>query len=190
MNKIEIGRLHLDEADAVVELAGQVWRAHYPGIISRAQIEYMLEQRYRPALVRQFIARGDLWLAARAGSTLVGFAHGFPLEGHDYKLDKLYVETGWQRHGIGGALIRAFGEHVARLGYSRLALRVNRQNQPAINAYLKHGFTVQTLYLENIGDGFVMDDYVMVKQLASEFANDLANDLASDIANDMAKESK
>ncbi len=165
MDKIEIGPLRLDEAEAVVELAGRVWRAHYPRIISSEQIEYMLEQRYRPVLVKQFIARGDVWLAARAGETLVGFAHGHPLTEGDYKLDKLYVETDLQRHGIGGLLIRAMADRAAAQGYSRLALRVNRQNRQAIDAYLKHGFTVQTIYLEDIGGGHVMDDYVMTKEL-------------------------
>jgi len=163
--QIEIGPLRLDEADAVVELAGRVWRAHYPGIIGIEQIEYMLAQRYRPVLVRQFIARGDLWLAARAGDQLVGFAHGHPLGDGDYKLDKLYVETELQRHGIGGALIRALAERAVSQGYSRLVLRVNRQNQNAIDAYLKHGFIVATIYLEDIGGGHVMDDYVMTKEL-------------------------
>jgi len=153
----------------VVELAGRVWRAHYPGIISAEQIEYMLAQRYRPVLVRQFIARGDLWLAARAAglekSELVGFAHGHPLAEGDYKLDKLYVDLDWQRHGIGGALIRALAERAAKQGYSRLVLRVNRQNQQAIDAYLKHGFKVVTIHLEDIGGGHVMDDYVMTKEL-------------------------
>lgn len=165
MEEIDIGPLRLDEADAVVALAERVWRAHYPGIISPEQIEYMLEQRYRPVLVKQFIARGDVWLAARAGSELVGFAHGHPLGDGDYKLDKLYVETDLQRHGIGGLLIRAMAERASSLGYSRLALRVNRQNQQAIDAYLKHGFTVQTIYLEDIGGGHYMDDYVMIKEL-------------------------
>jgi ribosomal protein S18 acetylase RimI-like enzyme len=165
MDEIEIGPLRLDEAEAVVALAGRVWRAHYPGIISPEQIEYMLEQRYRPVLVKQFIARGDVWLAARAGVDLVGFAHGHPLTEGDYKLDKLYVETDLQRHGIGGSLLRAMAERAASMGYSRLALRVNRQNQQAIDAYLKHGFTVQTIYLEDIGGGHVMDDYVMTKEL-------------------------
>ncbi len=165
MDEIEISPLRLDEAEAVVELAGRVWRAHYPGIISPEQIEYMLEQRYRPILVKQFIARGDIWLAARAGNMLVGFAHGHPLTEGDYKLDKLYVEIDLQRHGIGGLLIHAMAERAVVLGYSRLALRVNRQNQQAIDAYLKHGFTVQTIYLEDIGGGHVMDDYVMIKEL-------------------------
>jgi ribosomal protein S18 acetylase RimI-like enzyme len=96
---------------------------------------------------------------------LVGFAHGHPLTEGDYKLDKLYVETDLQRHGIGGSLLRAMAERAASMGYSRLALRVNRQNQQAIDAYLKHGFTVQTIYLEDIGGGHVMDDYVMTKEL-------------------------
>jgi diamine N-acetyltransferase len=110
MDEIEIAPLRLDEAEALAELAGRVWRAHYPGIITPEQIEYMLAQRYRPVLVRQLIARGDLWLAARAGPQLVGFAHGHPLAEGDYKLDKLYVDLDWQRHGIGGALIRESGQ--------------------------------------------------------------------------------
>ena len=44
MNEIEITPLRLDEAEAVVELAGRVWRAHYPGIITPAQIVYQWSQ--------------------------------------------------------------------------------------------------------------------------------------------------
>ena len=165
MGEIEIGPLHPEEAEALVELAGRVWRAHYIGIITPEQIEYMLAQRYRPVLVRQFIARGDLWLAARAEGQLVGFAHGHPLAEGDYKLDKLYVDLDWQRRGIGGRLIADLARRARSHGVTRLVLRVNRQNQTAIDAYLKHGFTVATVVLEDIGEGFVMDDYVMVKEI-------------------------
>ncbi len=165
MNEIHISLLHLDEVEALVDLAGRIWRAHYPGIISPEQIDTMLEQRYRPVLVRQFIARGDLWLAARAAGELVGFAHGHPLAEGDYKLDKLYVDLDWQRQGIGGALIDEVAKRAGRKGFTRLVLRVNRQNQKAIDAYLKHGFSVATLVMEDIGGGFVMGDYVMTKEL-------------------------
>jgi GNAT superfamily N-acetyltransferase len=165
MDEIEISPLRLDEVEALVELAGRIWRAHYPGIISLEQIDHMLEQRYRPVLVRQFIARGDLWLAARAAGELVGFAHGHPLAEADYKLDKLYVDLDWQRQGIGGALINEVAARASRRGFTRLVLRVNRQNQQAIDHYLKQGFTVATIHLEDIGGGHVMDDYVMTKEL-------------------------
>jgi len=161
----EIGPLRLDEAEALVELAGRVWRAHYPGILSAEQIEYMLAQRYKPGLVRQLLARGDLWLAARGGSDLVGFAHAHPLQAGDWKLDKLYVAADLQRHGIGGALIAAVAAEARKHAVQRLILRVNRQNHAAIQAYLKHGFKVADLIVEDIGNGFYMDDYIMLKEL-------------------------
>jgi len=162
---IEVSPLHAEEAEALSALAGRIWRAHYPSIISPAQIEYMLEQRYRPILIRQFIARGDLWLAARAGTEIQGFAHAHPLQAGDWKLDKLYVAPDVQRHGIGGLLIDAVAQRARHHAITRLILRVNRQNQTAINAYLKHGFQVADLVVEDIGDGYYMDDYVMVKEL-------------------------
>jgi ribosomal protein S18 acetylase RimI-like enzyme len=162
---LDVSPLRLDEAEALVDLAGRVWRKHYPGIITPEQIEYMLDRRYKPGLVRQLLARGDLWLAARVGDALVGFAHGHALEDGDYKLDKLYVDPDWQRRGIGGQLAAEVAKRAKSHGFTRLVLRVNRQNQAAIDAYLKHGFTVATLIVEDIGGGFVMDDYVMVKPL-------------------------
>ncbi len=174
ISPISLGLLRPEEAEALAELAGRVWRAHYPGIITPRQIEYMLESRYKPALVRQYLARGDLWLAARVNTAqsdrlgaelIVGFAHGEPLSDDDYKLDQLYVDLEWQRQGIGAALIREVAARAARRGHTRLVLRVNRQNQSAIDAYLKQGFTVSTIHLEDIGGGFVMDDYVMTKDL-------------------------
>ena len=50
-------------------------------------------------------------------------------------------------------------------GVNRLVLRVNRQTQNAIDAYLKHGFTVATVVVEDISGGYVMDNYVMVKEI-------------------------
>lgn len=165
MDEIEIGLLHMDEAEPLVELAGRIWRVCYPAIISHERIEYMLAQRYKPGLVKQLIARGDTWLAARAHGELIGFAHGHPLNDGDYKLDKLYVDATWQRHGIGGRLIAELQRRAREHSATRLVLRVNRQNQPAIDAYLKHGFTVATLVVEDIGGGYYMDDYVMTKEI-------------------------
>jgi ribosomal protein S18 acetylase RimI-like enzyme len=192
--RIEVSPLRLEEAEALVDLAQHIWRACYPGIISPEQIEYMLAQRYKPGLVKQLLARGDLWLAARAvwtapgsvpstepppegarpflgrpgerpGDELVGFAHAHALQPGDTKLDKLYVHPDYQRHGIGGLLIAEVLRHVRPHGTTRLILRVNRQNHAAIQAYLKHGFKVADLVVENIGEGYVMDDYVMVKEI-------------------------
>jgi tRNA C32,U32 (ribose-2'-O)-methylase TrmJ len=50
-------------------------------------------------------------------------------------------------------------------GRSHLVLRVNRHNPTAIAAYRKYGFVIARELQEDIGGGFVMDDYVMIKPL-------------------------
>ncbi len=52
-----------------------------------------------------------------------------------------------------------------RGGYRDLVLAVNRGNTKAIAAYLKHGFAVREAVVKDIGGGFVMDDYWMVKKV-------------------------
>jgi hypothetical protein len=46
------------EADlpAIATLAGVIWRAHYPGIISSEQIEYMLAKMYSLGTLREEIS--------------------------------------------------------------------------------------------------------------------------------------
>jgi ribosomal protein S18 acetylase RimI-like enzyme len=163
--RIGFGLLRQEEADALADLARRIWHAHYPGIITPAQIDYMLAERYRPVFIRQTLARGDRWEVARDASTLVGFGHGYGLGEGDFKLDKLYVAPEYQRHGIGAALVMRLAAHARATGHARLVLRVNKHNAQAIAAYRKHGFSVATEIVEDIGGGFVMDDYVMTLDL-------------------------
>lgn len=165
MPEPSFGSLRDEEAGRLAELAALIWRGHYPGIISPEQIEYMLAQRYHPPSIRQSLARGDRWDVARVGEELVAFAHSFPLEGGAVKLDKLYVHPDWQRHGIGARLVARIEARARAHGRSHLLLRVNRRNVQAIAAYEKYGFVVVREVVEDIGNGFVMDDYVMVLPL-------------------------
>src|SRR6478735_7998749 len=53
--------LTADDVPSLRRLATEIWHAHYARIISSAQIEYMLEQRYNEALVQSELGRQDLW---------------------------------------------------------------------------------------------------------------------------------
>ena len=59
--------------------------------------------------------------------------------------------------------------HVAarakREGYPCVILQVNKRNVNAINSYKKYGFVVRDATVDDIGRGYVMDDYVMEKKL-------------------------
>ena len=154
------------DVEAVAALAHEVWHAHYPGIISDAQIEYMLAQRYGSAVIRGELARpGVWWFAGREDGVLAAYM-ALQLEAPGViKIDKLYVKPALQRRGHGGRLLHHAAAVARRAGCPGLVLAVNRGNARAIAAYRKYGFTVREAVVKDIGGGFVMDDYVMVKTL-------------------------
>ncbi|MGQ0750247.1 MAG: GNAT family N-acetyltransferase [Betaproteobacteria bacterium] len=156
-----------DEVDAIHRLACAIWRRHYPGIITNAQIEYMLQQRYEPTLILAELTQPDLWWDKLSTPTaILGFASSFLTgERDEMKLDKLYVHTDFQRRGYGGRLIARASERARALGCARLVLAVNRNNVTAIAAYRKYGFTVCAEQVQHIGGGFVMDDHIMAREL-------------------------
>ena len=158
------------DVEALVELAREIWYAHYPALIGTAQIEYMLAQRYDVQVVRGELGRDGLWWdKLMAGEAMAGFASYF-LTGvpGEMKLDKLYVHPRRQRQGYGGRMIARACEVARARGCDRLVLAVNKGNRGAIDAYLKHGFRVAGAVVKDIGGGFVMDDYIMEKPVTGD----------------------
>lgn len=158
-------RLRADDADAVSALARIVWQATYRPLISQAQIDAMLADRYAPQRIReQLDDPRQAWWVARTDHVLAGFAHALLDEG-GCKLDKLYVHPERQRRGIGAALLREVEAWARAQQARRLWLQVNRGNAQAIRAYQKYGFRIIESRVFDIGDGFVMDDHLMEKLL-------------------------
>jgi ribosomal protein S18 acetylase RimI-like enzyme len=157
----EIVPLTPPRLDAVCRLARRIWQDTYPGIISQRQIDAMLADRYSPQLIlAQLDDPRHVWLIARLEEEMTGFAHAYLEEG-SCKLDKLYVDPRHQRRGIGRALFDAVRDFARQHQARRIWLQVNRHNTKAISAYRKYGFDIVEARVFDIGDGFVMDDYVM-----------------------------
>lgn len=160
-----VHRMTDEDVEAVSALARIVWQATYPALISQAQIDAMLADRYAPGRMReQLDDPRQTWRVARQAGEIVGFAHAY-LEDSDCKLDKLYVHPDRQRRGIGAALLATVEAWARTQHAARLWLQVNRGNAQAIRAYEKYGFRIVESRVFDIGDGFVMDDHVMEKRL-------------------------
>jgi len=158
------------EADlsAVAELAGVVWREHYPGIITHGQIDYMLEHGYSHEVLMNFVAEaGAGLLLAYAGDRLIGFgAYRRVASADELKVEKLYVHQEAQGQGVGSRLIARIEEAALAQSLASLILNVNKHNVQAIRAYEKNGFVIRESVVVDIGAGYVMDDYVMAKRLS------------------------
>src|ERR1051326_209412 len=141
----------------IQSLAGVIWRACYPEIITREQIDYMLAWMYSPETLRDEIrSQGICYERLLAGSELIGFSAYGPTEQRDaYKLHKLYLHPAWQGRGLGSQLLRHC-EDAARISDAgRLLLNVNKRNERAIAVYRRNGFDVIESVTVDIGGGFV-----------------------------------
>ena len=146
------------------DLAQRIWRACYPSIISAEQIEFMLEWMYSEEQIRKEIAEGVTWeVIENEQRETVGFL-AFHLEPDNrVKLNKLYVLPEIQGKGIGFAALRHVCESAAKLGARAVWMQVNKGNHRAVGAYKKAGFHIAEEAVFDIGNGFVMDDYLMEK---------------------------
>jgi diamine N-acetyltransferase len=164
----------------ISELAGVIWRACYPGIITQAQIDYMLARMYALDAMREEIqAQGIRYDLMLVDCKPVGFASygprevGTPRRGVrtaqrtvlTFKLHKLYLLPELQGRGLGSRLLQHCEQEVCAAGARRLILSVNKRNAKAIAAYRRNGFVIAESVVTNIGGGFVMDDYIMAKDL-------------------------
>lgn len=165
---MEIKPVRAADVEAIAALAREIWQSAYAGIISQAQIDYMLGQRYNATrLLEELEKPGYWWDQAFVDGIRVGFSSCFLTDvPGEIKLDKVYVHPAQQRSGVGGALIETVMAHGRKAGCNALILAVNKQNAKAIAAYEKRGFAVREAVRVDIGGGFVMDDFIMARSIA------------------------
>ena len=155
------------EIAVVQALADHVWRRHYPGILSAAQIDYMLERGYsRDALLRYVGARDAGLALVRIDDEPVAFVAWQKSAADSMKLEKLYVAPAHHGKGVGRALIEHVVDAARRAGCREVRLNVNRHNGPSIRAYERCGFVIRESGDFPIGNGFVMEDYIMARPLS------------------------
>ncbi len=151
----------------IAALARRIWPAAYEGIISRAQIDYMLTMRYAPQPMLDAAAGEELAfeLLLLDGEPVAFAAHSPTTDPGERKLNQLYVLPEWQGRGLGGRLLSRVESLALARGQSSLVLTVNRHNTRAQAVYAQRGFAVRETVRCDIGQGFVMDDFVMAKRL-------------------------
>lgn len=155
------------DVEAIAALARIVWQDAYPGIITQAQIDFMLEQRYDTRRLLAELAMPEVWWdKATLDGELAAFASSLlTATPGEMKLDKIYVDPARQRFGFGGRLIAHVAQRALAQGCNTLILAVNKRNERAIGAYRKHGFVVREAVCVDIGNDFVMDDFIMSRVL-------------------------
>ncbi|WP_345985633.1 GNAT family N-acetyltransferase [Sulfurimonas sp. HSL-1656] len=145
-------------------LAETIWREFYTPIIGEAQVAYMLRAFQSAGAMTEQIQNGYRYSFLYDGETAVGYCATVP-EDDALKVSKLYVLKTVRGKGGGHLMLEHCEAEAKARGLKRLVLTVNRHN-PSVAFYEREGFTNAGPLVQEIGGGYVMDDYVMVRPLA------------------------
>ena len=158
-----------EDIAAIAALAHQIWNEYFPPIIGQEQVDYMLEKlQSAPAITRQIESGYEYYLVTVGGEPAAYFALAPPAGGGAIQLSKFYVKAEHRGGGLGKAIMDFAGRRCREFGASTIWLTVNRHNAGPITFYERLGFRRDGELVQDIGGGFVMDDYKMVKDLADE----------------------
>lgn len=141
----------------ISKMSKTIWSEAYTDLLSQAQIEYMLATFLSVDAIKQQINEGYEYYLIK-GDKPVGFA-AIKSEIDRVFLSKIYIYKEYRHQGY----LRDFVEKL-KTRQKPIHLTVNKHNELAIQAYLKLGFTIEQSIVTDIGQGYVMDDYVMVLQ--------------------------
>jgi diamine N-acetyltransferase len=163
-------KAEIKDIPTIQELASKIWHQYYPDIISVAQIDYMLQMMYRSSVLNGELTSEVIYelVIDRSGGhqVAIGFlSYQYEKDRNRLKINKLYLLPEHHGQGIGQSMLaqtKAAGEHYKA---QQLYLTVNKNNDKAIKAYKKFGFFITESIAHDIGNGHVMDDFLMTYDL-------------------------
>ncbi|MEY4193354.1 MAG: hypothetical protein RJA00_1585 [Bacteroidota bacterium] len=149
-----------ENISSIQTMADEIWRDHYPEIIGMEQVEYMLGRFYSREGMLQQMRDGQQFYRVMLDGQPKGFLAIEARGEGNYFLNKLYIDKREQGRGLG----QAIWQNVLLLlsDLREMRLQVNRQNYKAINFYFKVGFVIERVADFDIGDGYFMNDFVML----------------------------
>lgn len=151
-----------EQLPIVRDLAYRIWPDTYGATHTSAELDYMLSKFYAVDALEQQMKNGHIFVLAEDNNIFVGFVayEFFSEDTNSTKIHKLYVLPQTQGKGIGKALVDYVRKQAIINKNEKLFLNVNKLNK-AKDFYHRYGFAITKDIVIDIGEGFVMDDYVM-----------------------------
>ena len=156
-------------------MAGEIWREYWPARIGEAQTEYMVEKFQSLQAIKRDMTENDYeyWFLVATEhdedgneKSIVGFTggHNEP-ETNRFFISKIYLFADARGHGYARRVVEFYEDLCFARGFDAMYLTVNKYNELGIRAYEGTGFETIDSVETDIGEGFIMDDYIMELRL-------------------------
>ncbi len=152
------------QLQCIEKLAFEIWHEHYTPIISRPQVEYMLGMFQSKEAMTKQLEEGYLYYLLTQENEAVGYMAVQPEKGQLF-MSKFYIKSSHRGQGYGRAAIDFLKELSDDNALNAIVLTVNKNNTNTLKVYKRLGFINVGSLIQPIGNGYVMDDYKMIKRL-------------------------
>ena len=150
----------------IKNLAKRSWENAYAEILSQEQMHYMLTTMYSEAQLSEHLQSPHYHYYLVFDEVLNLFDGFLGYENHyeenTTKLHRIYLVPESKGKGLGKKTLEFLDEKVKESGDLRIILNVNKHNS-AKNFYESQEYKVYDEGVFDIGNGYVMDDYLMEK---------------------------
>ncbi|REG84794.1 GNAT family N-acetyltransferase [Algoriphagus antarcticus] len=156
----------LEDLVFVQSIAHRTWPDTFGKVLSPAQIDYMLDWMYDVKHLEKQHKDGHQFFLADEDGEKLGFT-GIEVDNEPgkTKIHKIYLLPSAQGKGVGKKLFAKIREVAKANDQKSLLLNVNKYNQGAIDFYEYLGFENIKSEVNDIGNGYVMDDFVFEMKL-------------------------
>lgn len=152
------------EVKITANLAATIWTEHYIPIIGEGQVTYMLEKFQSSMAIQDQMEKGIQYCLLKFNEAFVGY-FSFSINDAFLFLSKLYVLKSARGNGIAKTALTYIESKAKENAIPKIQLTVNKYNSNSITAYEKMGFNNVDSIVQDIGNGYVMDDYVFEKKM-------------------------
>ena len=145
----------------IAALAEDIWHEHYAPIIGETQVEYMVEKfQSVDALNDQIMKEGYEYFVLIYEYLMAGYM-GIRADEDALFLSKLYIHEECRGKHISTNVLNYLTALCKKRGLKKIWLTCNKNNTHTLEVYQHLGFVIVREQVADIGNGFVMDDYVL-----------------------------
>mgnify|MGYP003527352085 FL=1 len=159
---IHLEKINKKQLPIVKDLAYAIWPSAYREILSAEQLNYMLDNFYSIENLENQMDNGQVFKLLFEDSNVVGYlSYEFNCkETGLLKIHKIYLLPETQGKGFGKFMIDEVIKIAKENQQKGIFLNVNKYNKAQF-FYNKLGFNISKEEVIDIGNNYIMDDYVM-----------------------------
>lgn len=151
----------------IAELAEIIWHEHFVPIIGKEQVEYMVDKFQSYPALKEQIKNGYEYYQLIDNNEFCGYCGIRQEDDGRLFLSKLYLKKEARGRHLATQAFEFLKTLCRERGLTAVWLTCNKHNNGSLDIYRHFGFETIDTQEADIGNGFIMDDYIMEYKIAA-----------------------